>query len=150
VKITEIHGKMLYQSRAGSIREALEEAVRSGADLRGSDLRNADLRGADLRNADLCDASLSGAFGADLADANLIGASLAGTNLTGASLAGTNLTGALRTPWWCVTRIRGSRHLIQWVDGEGLLPRQIVEYKSYIDFYLSQYDTQGGSDENTD
>ena len=93
--------EVIFESKKESIREALLEAVRSGANLhranlRGvdlcgvnlhrADLRGADLRGANLRGADLCYANLSGANlrGVDLYYADLRGADLRGANLRGA------------------------------------------------------------------
>jgi hypothetical protein len=72
-------GAVLYRAEtAGTMRQAVEEAVKARADLRGADLRAAnlsyadlsyaDLRGADLRDANLSDANLRAA---DLRDANL-------------------------------------------------------------------------------
>ena len=61
-------GKVIfeYESENNSIKETLLEAIKSGADLSGADLRRANLSGADLRRADLS--------GADLRRANLSGA----------------------------------------------------------------------------
>lgn len=61
-----------YESEDNSMKKTLEEAVKSGANLRGADLSGAYLRGAYLsgaylRGADLRGADLSGAKGADLA-----------------------------------------------------------------------------------
>ena len=77
-------------------RHALEQATRSGADLRGAYLRCAYLRCADLRGADLSGAHLSDAnlSDADLSDANLSDADLRGANLSGANLRGADLSGA--------------------------------------------------------
>jgi len=74
---------ILYQSTKTTIREAVEEAVASGANLRGADLSDANLRGANLRGANLRGANLRGANlrGADLSDANLFGANLRDANL---------------------------------------------------------------------
>jgi hypothetical protein len=48
-------GKVLfeYESVNNTIKKTLEEAVKSGSDLRGSDLRYSDLRDSDLRGSDL-------------------------------------------------------------------------------------------------
>ena len=54
---------------AGSLRLALEAAVKSRANLGGADLRGANLRGADLGGADLGGADLRGA---DLGDAGAV------------------------------------------------------------------------------
>ncbi len=95
-------GAVLFHSEtATTTKEAVTEAVKARADLRGADLdgaslRDASLRGADLRGADLDGANLRGADldGADLDDASLRDASLRGANLRGADLDGANLRGA--------------------------------------------------------
>ena len=90
-----------YESEKNTIKETVVNAVKSGANLRGADLRDADLydanlRGADLYDADLRDANLCGADlrGADLYDANLRGAYLRGADLRGANLGDAYLRGA--------------------------------------------------------
>ena len=65
-----------------TIKEAVVQAVKCGANLCGADLCGADLRGADLR-------------GADLRGANLRGANLCGADLCGADLCDANLYGSL-------------------------------------------------------
>ena len=104
---SRLGGRVLYTAEtATDVRTALEEAVRSDADLsdavlsgavlRGANLRGANLRGAVLSDADLSDAVLSGADlrGAVLSDANLRGAYLSGAYLSGAVLSGADLSGA--------------------------------------------------------
>ena len=100
------NGKVLYSGEHADIKEAVEAAVKAGADLRGADLCGADLCGANLCDADLCgaglrDADLCGAdlcdadlCGADLCDANLCGANLRDADLCDANLCGTDLRGA--------------------------------------------------------
>jgi hypothetical protein len=87
---------VLYSSEASTIREAVESAVKGGADLRGADLEGANLGGADLRGADLRDANLGDADleGANLRGADLRGADLEGADLRGAYLEDANLGGA--------------------------------------------------------
>jgi hypothetical protein len=99
------------QASGLAMRDALESAVKSGADLSdaylsdaylrganliGADLSGANLIGADLRGADLSDADLSDAYlrGADLSGADLRGANLRDAYLRGAYLSGANLIGA--------------------------------------------------------
>lgn len=53
VKILDTDGKVLYQSTKDTTREALVEAVKENANLRGASLQGANLQGADLRGADL-------------------------------------------------------------------------------------------------
>ena len=89
------------QASGLAMRDALEAAAKSDANLRGANLRGAYLRGAylsdaNLRGAYLSDANLSGAnlSGANLSDANLSGANLSDANLSGAYLSGAYLSGA--------------------------------------------------------
>ena len=85
-------GRVLYTAEtATDVRTALEEAVRSRADLSGAYLRGAYLRGANLRGAYLSDADLSDAV---LSDAVLSGAVLSGADLRGAVLSDAVLSGA--------------------------------------------------------
>jgi hypothetical protein len=83
-----------------TIIKTLEEAIKSGANLRGANLSCANLScanlsGADLGGANLSCANLRGAnlSGADLSGANLSCANLRGANLSGANLSGANLSG---------------------------------------------------------
>ena len=94
MKITSVNGKLLYDSEKESMKDAVADALKSGADLRSAYLRGADLRGADLSGADLRSTNLSGAklSGADLSGANLLGANLLGANLSGADLRGADLS----------------------------------------------------------
>ena len=95
-EIKSISGSVLYTSSKTTIKEALEEAVQGGANLRRSDLSEADLRGADLSEADLSGANLrrSDLRGADLSEADLSGANLSGAVLSEAVLSGADLSGA--------------------------------------------------------
>jgi len=87
MKITcRFDGRTLYECEADTMLAALQQAVKSGADLCG-----ADLCGANLRGAYLCRANLDGA---NLDGANLDGANLDGAYLRGANLDGANLDGA--------------------------------------------------------
>ena len=85
---------VLYScATAQTVAEAVAEANRTRADLRGADLRGADLRGADLRGADL--------RGADLYEANLRGADLRGADLYEANLRGADLPDNYRIASLC-------------------------------------------------
>jgi len=86
-----VSGRVVYQSTKSTVREAVVEAVNSGAYLRNADLRDADLSGADLRDADLREADL---WGADLRGANLRGANLSDADLCNANLLGAELDSA--------------------------------------------------------
>lgn len=48
-QIKSVFGTVLYDSEADTLREAVEEAVKYGAYLRGADLWNANLWGAEGR-----------------------------------------------------------------------------------------------------
>ena len=101
-----ITGSIIFQSTKTTYKEAVQERLASGANLRdanlrdanllGADLSGADLSGADLSDADLSDADLSDAnlSGADLSDADLRGADLRGADLRGANFRGANLSDA--------------------------------------------------------
>jgi uncharacterized protein YjbI with pentapeptide repeats len=82
-------GKVIFKSEtATTIKEAVIEAVKTGADLSGADLSGADLSEADLSGADLRGADLRGA---DLWKANLSEADLSEADLRGADLWKANL-----------------------------------------------------------
>ena len=91
----------LWSGDAETIKEAVENAVKDGADLDGADLDGANLDGVSLYGVSLYGANLDGAnldgaslYGANLTRANLDGASLYGANLYGANLTRANLTRA--------------------------------------------------------
>ena len=93
--------EIIYTSTKTTLKEAVEEAVRGGVDLRGVDLRGAYLRGVNLRGVNLEGANLEDANlrdtdlrGADLRDANLRDTDLRGADLRGADLEDVNLEDA--------------------------------------------------------
>ena len=95
-------GDIIFQSTKTTYKEAVEEAIKSeanlsGADLSGANLSEAYLSGANLSKADLSGANLSGAnlSKANLSKANLSGADLSKANLSGADLSGAKLDGCL-------------------------------------------------------
>ncbi|HUT55434.1 MAG TPA: pentapeptide repeat-containing protein [bacterium] len=123
MKILDRYGNVVFDTVAakvatkeGTIKEAMEAAVKMGRSLSGAHLYNQQLRdlkvpgamlaGADLRESNLAGADLSGAdlSKSDLRMAILLGANLRGTDLSGANLrfavladadlAGANLDGA--------------------------------------------------------
>src|SRR5574344_1649064 len=103
IEIKSVFGNVLfeYEKENNTVKNTVEKAVESdanlcSADLRGANLRSANLCSADLRGADLCSADLCSANlrGANLRSANLYGANLYGANLYGADLYGANLCGA--------------------------------------------------------
>lgn len=85
-----------YTKEGNTITEAVLEAIRCDANLRGADLSDADLSGADLSGADLSDADLYGAdlYGADLYDADLRSTDLRDADLRDADLRCVDLYGA--------------------------------------------------------
>lgn len=88
VKINSVFGSLIFQSTKTTIKEAVVEAVESGADLRYADLIGADLSYTDLSDVDLSYADLSYA---DLSYENLHGADLHGADLRDANLSYANL-----------------------------------------------------------
>ena len=82
---------VMHEHNAESLKEAVIQLVKDGANLHGAYLYWADLHGADLHGADLYGAYL---HGANLHGANLHGADLHGAYLHGADLHGANLGGA--------------------------------------------------------
>ena len=97
-----LDGGVLFEGEFGSLKLAVEAAVKSGASLNlasldGASLNRALLDGASLVGASLNRASLDGAslVGASLNRALLDGASLVGASLNRASLGGASLVGAL-------------------------------------------------------
>jgi Family of unknown function (DUF5758)/Pentapeptide repeats (8 copies) len=89
--VSRFTGKVLFETTAETLKDAVIAAVKSGVNLSGANLSGADLSRADLSGAYLPVANL---FGAYLPVANLFGANLAGANLAGAYLAGADLSGA--------------------------------------------------------
>jgi hypothetical protein len=75
VTIYKTDGSVLFKSDKETIKEAVEERVDSGADLRGANLYGADLREANLYGADLREVNL---YGADLREAELASAKFYG------------------------------------------------------------------------
>ena len=86
-----LDGGVLFEGEFGSLKLAVEAAVKSGASLDGASLNGASLGGASLGGASLVGASLGGA---SLDRASLVGASLNGASLDGASLNRASLNGA--------------------------------------------------------
>ena len=98
IEIKTIWGDIIFthEKENNTVKDTLQEAVKSGANLYGANLYGANLYGANLRGADLGGANLRDAnlYGADLYGADLYGADLYGANLYGANLYGANLYGA--------------------------------------------------------
>ena len=121
-----------HYASGNTIKLTVEMAIKSKADLRGSDLFGANLRGADLRGADLRGSDLRSAnlYGADLRGSNLGGADLYGSDLYGANLRGADLRGALNAELPIArTRILPEGDLIGWkkCKGDIIVKLQIPE-----------------------
>ena len=84
-------GDIIFQSTKTTYKEAVEEAIKSEANLSGADLSKANLSKAYLSKAYLIGANLSEA---DLSKANLSGADLSGADLSKADLSEANLSEA--------------------------------------------------------
>jgi hypothetical protein len=89
-------GAALYEGQHATMREAVEAAVKAGANLFGANLSDANLSSANLSDANLSYANLSGAnlSGANLSYANLSDANLSDANLSYANLSRADLSGA--------------------------------------------------------
>ena len=89
--------RVLFETEAETLKDALEEAVALQINLSCANLRNADLREACLVNAELSNADFSGAnlFKAMLRRATLIGSRFCNVNLRGASIRYANLKEAV-------------------------------------------------------
>ena len=94
-------GDIIFQSTKTTYKEAVEEAIKSEADLSEANLSKADLSRANLSKAYLSEANLSKAnlskaylSGADLSKANLSGADLSKANLSWANLSEADLSEA--------------------------------------------------------
>jgi hypothetical protein len=99
------------------MRNALEKATASSANLSGANLYGADLSRANLSRANLSGADLSCA---DLYGANLSGANLSCANLSCANLYGANLSGAINADYVIAqTRILPEGDLIGWKKCNG-------------------------------
>jgi hypothetical protein len=90
------NGRVLYESRGQSVREALEFCALHGVDLSGADLRRHKLSGARLdgllaREADFWGCDLCGA---DMAAGDFEGADFRGCDLSDVCFAGSNLKNA--------------------------------------------------------
>ena len=84
-------GDIIFQSTKTTYKEAVEEAIKSEANLSGANLSKANLSKAYLSKAYLIGANLSEA---DLSKANLSGADLSGADLSKADLSEANLSEA--------------------------------------------------------
>ena len=136
MKILNRHNdSVIYDApKAGTMEEAMVEAVKAGANLVDAYLRGAYLEGANLEGANL--------EGANLEDAHLRGANLVGANLRGANLRGANLGGAyyslpevfcarwndlpdelnLESMRWDTTLIPDPAAMDRWADADGDCP----------------------------
>jgi len=107
--------RVLFETEAETLKDAVEEAVTLQVSLTCADLRNADLGGAWLAQAELSNADLSGAnlFRAILHGAHLLGTRFCNVDLRYANIRRANLKKAtLRNSELCCTCFLGS-NLVQ-------------------------------------
>ena len=99
IQIKSIIGSVLfeYTELNNTVKDTLEVAVKSNANLKYADLSNADLSNANLKYADLSNANLSNAnlFNANLRYADLYAANLKYADLSNANLSNANLRYAI-------------------------------------------------------
>ena len=121
-------GQIIFSVEAGSLKAALDIAVKSRANLSGANLSRANLSGADLSGADLS--------GADLSGANLYGANLSGANLYGAK----NLSKYLTTPLLILRDQPGAIRAYKLINekGEGPFNGGINYLQPGVDEFLEQ------------
>jgi hypothetical protein len=81
-------GSTIFEDASETMKETVENAIKSGADLSEANLSGADLSWANLSRA-------------DLSRANLSGANLSGANLSWVDLSGANLSVAIKVPMHC-------------------------------------------------
>ena len=106
------NNKVIFEADVLTMKEAVELAIKSSADLRFVDLRSADLSFADLRSADLRFANLSFA---DLRFVDLSSADLRWADLRSANLSFANLSYAKNSTLMIArTRILPEGSLIGW------------------------------------
>lgn len=93
IQIKSIFGDVLfeYEKENNTIKDTLEKAIISGANLSWANLSGANLSSANLSWSNLYRANL---YGANLSSANLYGANLSSANLYSANLSSANLYGA--------------------------------------------------------
>ena len=137
---------VLYRAEAKKLKEAVEAAVRSYADLSYADLRVADLSGADLGYANLRSANLRSAnlSGADLRVADLSGADLISAKTVTAD--GDPLTLIGPRPIIQIGPI-GSRedYLIAWMTDRGVYIRAGYFWGSLEAFWAAVTATHGAN-----
>ncbi len=165
IDILKYTSAVLYHSEtAHTIEQAVIEAIRACANLRGADLHGADLHGANLRGANLSGANLSEAnlSEADLRGANLSWANLSGANLSGANLRGANLSEAdlreANLSWanlsganvsgakQLVMRIQGTFHEINVIDDDVRVGCERMSIKDWLTQYAEVGREAGYSD----
>ena len=115
-------GDIIFQSTKTTYKEAVEEAIKSKANLSeaylsGVDLSEANLSGVDLSKAYLSDADLSWA---DLSGANLSEADLSWADLIWADLSGANLSKA-DLSWANLSKAYLSEADLSWAKLDGCL-----------------------------
>jgi len=130
VVIYDEDGDVVFESKADSIKGAVEEAVEVGANLREANLRGANLWGANLQEANL--------WGANLREANLQGANLRKADLRKADLWGANLQEAnlweadLREAELCNARFYGKSGTVR------LKKDQVKDFLAALGFIVEE------------
>ena len=132
MKIKNISGEVIYSSQKRTVKDAVAEAVREGANLHGSNLTRTDLTDANLRWANL--------HGANLRWADLTGADLTGAYLAGAYLAGAKLATAITDDTFVQITCIGSRKdattfCVEKTHAEN--PQYLREYRGAIEYFKS-------------
>ena len=155
------------QASGLAMRDALEAAAKSDANLSDANLSCANLRGANLscanlRGANLSDANLSCAYlsdaylsdanlrDANLSDANLRDANLRGANLRGANLSGAKVKGLLligERPFLAIGPIGSvSRTVFAWLTEAGLRIQAGCFFGSRDEFTAQLAETHGDNE----
>ena len=138
------------QASGLAMRDSMEAAVESGANLSDANLSNAYLSGACLSGANLSGAYFSGAnlsnanlsganlSGANLSDANLSNAYLSGACLSGANLSDANLSGAKWQDGIFITRppiqVSGLRWLVTILDAHMQIGCELHSLSEWVAF----------------
>ena len=133
-------GVVLFEGESGmTMRQVLEQATTTKADLSYADLSSADLSSADLSSADLSSANLRSA---DLSSANLRSADLSSANLRFVNLLEKKLVGY--RPFFSIGPIGSRRDYMQaWITDSGLMIQAGCFYGTKAEFESKLTDEHG-------
>lgn len=92
IKIKTVTGIILYECDVKTLKECVEQAVKSGVCLDNADFKDADLESVDLKGVSL---QWTNFEGANLSLSDLKGCNLSNTNLINTNCYGVNLNGAI-------------------------------------------------------